>query len=310
MTYRELSFYVPEDSAEELGDTLMDLGALSITVEDAQANTPEESPLYGEPGMTPLVAAWQESRVIALFNQELWDQFAQHTEAILAELDRLGMAIDHYTEAQIAEQDWVKLTQSQFDPIAISDRIWVVPSWHQAPKDLHPQAICLAVDPGLAFGTGSHPTTKLCLNWLENLSDLNLLKDQSVMDYGCGSGILAIAAKKLGCGPTSALDIDPQSVKSGIENAVQNNVDITFGLPNMINSSSSFNVVVANILANPLKILAPAIGSLVAPKGYLALSGILEQQAEDVIDIYAPWVDLKIWQVSDGWVCLAGQRIQ
>lgn len=307
MTYRELTFFVNEESAELLGDTLMELGALSITVEDAQADTPEEVALYGEPGMVIPVAAWQESKVIALFNQSLWTEFAQHTEAILAELDRLGMAIDHYTEAQIEEQDWVKLTQSQFDPIAISDRIWVVPSWHQTPQDLHPQAICLAVDPGLAFGTGSHPTTKLCLNWLESLSDEGLLENQSMMDYGCGSGILAIAAKKLGSGPTFGLDIDPQSVIASKENAKGNEVAIEFGLPDMVTSTSQFNVVVANILANPLKILAPAIGSLVAPKGYLALSGILEQQAEQIIEIYAPWVDLKVWQVAEGWVCLAGK---
>jgi len=307
MTYRELTFYVNEDSAELLGDTLMELGALSITVEDAQADTPEEVALYGEPGMVIQVAAWQESKVIALFNQSLWTEFAQHTEAILAELDRLGMAIDHYTEAQIEEQDWVKLTQSQFDPIAISDRIWVVPSWHQTPEDLHPQAICLAVDPGLAFGTGSHPTTKLCLNWLESLADEGLLQNQSMMDYGCGSGILAIAAKKLGSGATFGLDIDPQSVISSNENAKGNDVVIEFGLPDMVTTTSQFHVVVANILANPLKILAPAIGALVASNGYLALSGILEQQAEQIIEIYAPWVDLKIWQVSEGWVCLAGK---
>jgi ribosomal protein L11 methyltransferase len=309
MTYRELTFYVTEDSAELLGDTLMELGALSITVEDAQADTAQEIPLYGEPGMVISVEAWQESKVIALFNQSLWTEFAQHTEAILAELDRLGMAIDHYTEAQIEEQDWVKLTQSQFDPIAISDRIWVVPSWHDTPQDLHPQAICLAVDPGLAFGTGSHPTTKLCLNWLESLSDANLLQNQSVMDYGCGSGILAIAAKKLGSGATFGLDIDPQSVTASTDNAIRNEVTIVFGLPDMITDTTKFNVVVANILANPLKILAPAIGALVAPSGYLALSGILEQQAEQIIEIYAPWVDLKIWQVSDGWVCLAGKSV-
>ncbi len=307
MTYRELTFFVNEESAELLGDTLMELGALSITVEDAQADTPEEVALYGEPGMVIHVAAWQESKVIALFNQSLWTEFAQHTEAILAELDRLGMAIDHYTEAQIEEQDWVKLTQSQFDPIAISDRIWVVPSWHQTPEDLHPQAICLAVDPGLAFGTGSHPTTKLCLNWLESLSDDGLLANQSMMDYGCGSGILAIAAKKLGSGPTFGLDIDPQSVIASNDNAQGNAVEIEFGLPDMVTPTSQFNVVVANILANPLKILAPAIGALVAPQGYLALSGILEQQAEQIIDIYSPWVDLKIWQVAEGWVCLAGK---
>ena len=307
MTYRELTFFVNEESAELLGDTLMELGALSITVEDAQADTPEEVALYGEPGMVIHVAAWQESKVIALFNQSLWTEFAQHTEAILAELDRLGMAIDHYTEAQIEEQDWVKLTQSQFDPIAISDRIWVVPSWHQTPEDLHPQAICIAVDPGLAFGTGSHPTTKLCLNWLESLSDDGLLANQSMMDYGCGSGILAIAAKKLGSGSTFGLDIDPQSVIASNDNAQGNAVEIEFGLPDMVTPTSQFNVVVANILANPLKILAPAIGALVAPQGYLALSGILEQQAEQIIDIYSPWVDLKIWQVAEGWVCLAGK---
>ncbi len=309
MTYRELSFFVSEDSAELLGDTLMELGALSITVEDAQADTINEVPLYGEPGMVIHVEAWQESKVIALFNQSLWIEFAQHTEAILAELDRLGMVIDHYTETQIEEQDWVKLTQSQFDPIAISDRIWVVPSWHDTPQDLHPQAICLAVDPGLAFGTGSHPTTKLCLNWLESLADTNLLQNNSVMDYGCGSGILAIAAKKLGSGATFGLDIDPQSVTASNDNAIRNEVKITFGLPDMVTDTTKFNIVVANILANPLKILAPAIGALVAPGGYLALSGILEQQAEQIIEIYAPWIDLKIWQVTDGWVCLAGKSV-
>lgn len=322
--YRELTFYVAQDSAEALGDLLEELGALAITVEDAQANTPLESPLYGEPGMLPAIEAWQESKVIALFDEQLWHAFAQHTEAILAELDRLGMAIDHYDEVQVADQDWVKLTQSQFEPIAISERIWVVPSWHPSPKDLHPQAICLAVDPGLAFGTGSHPTTKLCLNWLENHSDAGLLHEKSVMDYGCGSGILAIAAKKLGSGKTFGVDIDPQSMIASRENAKNNHVDITFGLPNQLpdslsNTSSGissengtvaaqYDVVIANILANPLKILAPAICALLAPRGYLTLSGILESQASDLIAIYAPWVHLQVWQSSETWVCLTGQR--
>jgi ribosomal protein L11 methyltransferase len=287
----------------------MELGALSISVADAQADTPDEIPLYGEPGMIPDQEAWQESVVQALFDNALWQQFPQHTEAILAELVQSGLAVDVYTETMIEEQNWVALTQAQFEPIAITSRMWVVPSWHETPQGLPEGAICLAVDPGLAFGTGSHPTTRLCLQWLEKLSDAGSLLDHSVLDYGCGSGILAIAAKKLGSGLCVGVDIDPQAIVAGTQNALVNGVDVAFYLPDHAQVLPKFEIVLANILANPLQVLAPAIASFLAPNAFLALSGILERQADDVIAAYAPWIDLEIGDVVDGWVLLTGHRL-
>jgi len=309
MAYRQLQFTVDAQTAEDLGDALMELGALSISVADAQADTPDEIPLYGEPGMIPDQEAWQESVVQALFDNALWQQFPQHTEAILAELVQSGLAVDVYTETMIEEQNWVALTQAQFEPIAITSRMWVVPSWHETPQGLPEGAICLAVDPGLAFGTGSHPTTRLCLQWLEKLSDAGSLLDHSVLDYGCGSGILAIAAKKLGSGLCVGVDIDPQAIVAGTQNALVNDVDVAFYLPDHAQVLPKFEIVLANILANPLQVLAPAIASFLAPNAFLALSGILERQADDVIAAYAPWIDLEIGDVVDGWVLLTGHRL-
>jgi ribosomal protein L11 methyltransferase len=306
--FRELKFTVDAQTAEELGEALMELGALSVSVEDAQADTPDESPLYGEPGMIPEQEAWNESFVQALFDDSLWENFPQHTEAILAELSAAGIPIDVYTESVIADQNWVELTQSQFEPISITEKLWVVPSWHSRPAHLPEDAVCLAVDPGLAFGTGSHPTTKLCLQWLEKLSNDGLLIDRSVLDYGCGSGILAIAAKKLGSGYTLGIDIDPQAMVSGNQNALNNEVSIEFSLPDHSIANPHFDVVVANILANPLQVLAPAISSYLKKGSFLALSGILERQAKDVIAVYAPWVHLHIENTVDGWVLLVGQQ--
>jgi len=308
MSFRQLQFTVDAQTAEELGNALMELGALSISVEDAQADTPEESPLYGEPGMIPTQEAWNESVVQALFDNQLWQQFPQHTEAILAELVQSGLAVDVYTETIIEDQNWVELTQSQFEPISITPSLWVVPSWHSTPEDLPKDAICLAVDPGLAFGTGSHPTTKLCLQWLEKLSHNHILQGCSVLDYGCGSGILAIAAQKLGSGKTIGIDIDPQAMVAGEQNALNNQVEVSFHLPDHTHDVPKFDIIVANILANPLQVLAPAIASHLAPQSALALSGILERQAQDVIDSYAPWIKLNVVDVHDGWVLLAGQR--
>jgi len=309
MTYRQLQFTVDAQTAEDLGDALMELGALSISVADAQADTPDEIPLYGEPGMIPDQEAWQESVVQALFDNALWHQFPQHTEAILAELVQSGLAVDVYTETMIEEQNWVALTQAQFEPIAITSRMWVVPSWHETPQGLPEGAISLAVDPGLAFGTGSHPTTRLCLQWLEKLSDAGSLLDHSVLDYGCGSGILAIAAKKLGSGLCVGVDIDPQAIVAGTQNALVNDVDVAFYLPDHAQVLPKFEIVLANILANPLQVLAPAIASFLAPNAFLALSGILERQANDVISAYAPWINLEIGDVVDGWVLLTGHRL-
>jgi ribosomal protein L11 methyltransferase len=208
-------------------------------------------------------------------------------------------------EKIVAEQDWVRLTQSQFAPIQIGERIWVVPSWHETPAD--PNAICLAVDPGLAFGTGSHPTTHLCLLWLEQQSHL---QNRSLLDYGCGSGILAIAAKKLGCNPVVGTDIDPQAMVAARSNAEINSVDITFALPDdvvpMLGADARYDIVMANILANPLQVLAPALVQRIRPGGQIVLSGVLSRQADEVIATYSQWLTLSVWKESDGWVCLSG----
>ena len=297
MAFRELVFTVPEGLAESLGDALMELGSLSISVSDAAADTEQEKPLYGEPGLTPDRNAWEQSQVVALFDEQ-----GLNAQEILNELSEAGFQVAPPTERSVEEQDWVRLTQSQFDPIQVGQRLWVVPSWHEAPND--PNAVCLAVDPGLAFGTGSHPTTKLCMQWLEEHPDL---ASKTLLDYGCGSGILAIAAKRLGCGPAIGVDIDPQAVISAKDNAIRNEVTVDFFLPEEDKADSQHDVVVANILANPLQVLAPALCQRIAPNGHIVLSGILARQAEEVIATYQPWLKLHIWRECDGWVCLTGQ---
>ncbi len=297
MAFRELVFTVSEDLAEDLGDALMELGALSISVSDAAADTESEKPLYGEPGLTPDRQAWEQSQVIALFDEQ-----GLSAEEISLALTEAGFQINAPSERSVEEQDWVRLTQSQFEPIQVGQRLWVVPSWHDAPKD--PNAVCLAVDPGLAFGTGSHPTTKLCMQWLEEHPDL---ASKTLLDYGCGSGILAIAAKHLGCGDALGVDIDPQAVISAKDNAKRNEVMVDFRLPEEDSTHSQHDVVVANILANPLQVLAPALCQRIAPNGHIVLSGILERQAQEVIATYQPWIQLHVWRECDGWVCLTGQ---
>jgi ribosomal protein L11 methyltransferase len=297
MAFRELVFTVSEDLAEDLGDALMELGALSISVSDAAADTESEKPLYGEPGLTPDRQAWEQSQVIALFDEQ-----GLSAEEISLALTEAGFQINTPSERSVEEQDWVRLTQSQFEPIQVGQRLWVVPSWHDAPND--PNAVCLAVDPGLAFGTGSHPTTKLCMQWLEEHPDL---ASKTLLDYGCGSGILAIAAKRLGCGDALGVDIDPQAVISAKDNAQRNEVTVDFRLPEEDSTHSQHDVVVANILANPLQVLAPALCQRIAPNGHIVLSGILERQAQEVIATYQPWIQLHVWRECDGWVCLTGQ---
>ena len=306
MPYRELIFTVHAEIAESLGDALMELGALSITVEDAAAGGYDENPLYGEPGLSPEVQAWDRSTVTALFNPDVdHSDDADFTSELLHSLSDAGFTLTSPEEKMVAEQDWVRLTQSQFAPIQIGERIWVVPSWHVTPTD--PNAICLAVDPGLAFGTGSHPTTHLCLLWLEQQTQL---QDKSLLDYGCGSGILAIAAKKLSCNPVVGTDIDPQAMVAARSNAEINAVDITFALPDdavpMLGADARYDIVMANILANPLQVLAPALVQRIRPGGQIVLSGVLSRQADEVVATYSQWLTLSVWKESEGWVCLTG----
>lgn len=295
MGWLSLTLQTDADHAEQLCDALLDAGALSASIEDADAGTPDEQPQFGEPGSinTP---GWVHSRIVALLDEQA-DADAILGEAVAA----LGLAsVPAYTLETVAEQNWVQLTQSQFDPIPVSGRLWIVPSWHEAPD---PNAINLILDPGMAFGTGSHPTTRLCLEWLER----TVQPGETLLDYGCGSGILAIAAARLGAGAVSGVDIDAQAVEAARANAERNQVTAVFA-DNSKAVEGVYDRVVANILSNPLKVLAPAICALVRPGGALALSGILEEQAEEIIEIYRSWVDLSIADVREGWVCLAGHK--
>ncbi|MGI4858141.1 MAG: 50S ribosomal protein L11 methyltransferase [Janthinobacterium lividum] len=302
MSYRELVADTARDDAEALSDALMELGALSVSIEDADANTPDEQPVFGEPGMMAGPRTWHHSRIVALLAPE------QDAGVLLnAAANQLGLAVPAFQTREIEDQDWVRLTQSQFEPIPIGKRIWVVPSWHAAPD---PQALILELDPGLAFGTGSHPTTRLCMEWIEQHVPGHAPDGASVLDYGCGSGILAILASKCGAGDVIGIDIDPQAVTTADDNALRNRVAgprLRFGLPDAC-PDRTFDIVVANILSNPLKVLASMLCARVAPGGRIALSGVLARQADEVAAAYAPWIDVEVWREHEGWVCLSGTR--
>lgn len=280
--------------AEPLSEALFAAGAISVSVEDAEVGTEFETPQFGEPG-SPETPLWRTSRVVALFEpgDDLQQRIADAKEKV-----SLG---DTPTEiAEVAEQDWVRLTQSQFDPIRINDRLWIVPSWHAAPD---PAAINLELDPGLAFGTGSHPTTRLCLEWLcEKVS-----RGDTLLDYGCGSGILALAAAKLGAAEVLGVDIDDRALEAAADNAARNGVELRLAHSKQV-LTEQFDIVVANILTNPLCVLAPLISARVAPAGRLALSGVLAAQAEQVIAAYAPYIALTVGATLDGWILLEGGK--
>jgi len=266
-----------------------------VTLEDADAGTVDETPLFGEADH-PTAELWPHSVANILLDADA------DVPAVLAEAARLaGIAPPRdYRVETVAEQDWVRLTQSQFDPIPISPRLWIVPTWHEAPDAA---AINLKLDPGLAFGTGSHPTTRLCLRWL----DAHLAGGEMLLDYGCGSGILAIAAARLGAARVDGVDIDPQAVAAAVDNAALNGVEARFCLPGEL-PERQYDVVVANILTNPLKAMAPLLAGRVRRDGRLLLSGILAEQAQDVMDVYAEWFDFDPPATDEGWVRLAGIR--
>lgn len=295
MPWQSLRLLVDSKTAEPLSDALMEAGALSVALEDADAGTVDETPLFGEPDY-PSAELWQRSVAVVLF------EIDADVAAILAEAaTAIGVpAPTGYTIETVADEDWVRLTQSQFDPIPISPRLWIVPTWHDAPDAT---AINLKLDPGLAFGTGSHPTTRLCLAWL----DAHLAGGETLLDYGCGSGILAIAAAKLGAGTVDGIDIDPQAVTASRDNAALNAVTARFGLPGEL-PECTYDVVVANILTNPLKAMAPLLASKVRMGGRLVLSGILAEQADEVMAIYQQWFVFDPPASDEGWVRLVGTR--
>ena len=284
--------------ADPLSEALLAAGAISVGVEDAQAGTDLETPQFGEPGGIddqPIVPLWAESRVVALFDPapDLIHRIAAATAAA---------GIDDLPEIElqdVAEQDWVRLTQAQFDPIRVDERLWIVPSWHAAPD---PNAINLILDPGLAFGTGSHPTTFLCLQWLSE----TLCGGKTVLDYGCGSGILGIAAAKLGAASVLGVDIDDNALIAARDNAANNQV--TLALRHSKEPlDERFDIVIANILTNPLCVLAPLLAGRMTAGGHIALAGVLASQAEQVIAAYAPWLALHVGAEREGWVRLEGE---
>jgi ribosomal protein L11 methyltransferase len=295
MNWIALLIEVPAEHAEALSEALMEHGAISVSIEDAAAGTPDEQPIFGEPG-SPADILWARSVLRALCAPQT-DIAALMREATTTS----GLApIPSYRTEEVPEQDWVRLTQAQFEPIRISARLWIVPSWHQAPD---PNALALHLDPGLAFGTGSHPTTRLCLHWLE----AQIHGGERVLDYGCGSGILAIAAAKLGAAEVVGVDIDPNAVEQARLNAEANAVIAQF-VDTSAPLSMAADLLVANILARPLKLLAPLLAQHCRIGGGIVLAGLLDAQAEDLSQTYAPWFDMSVFGSEEGWTALQGTR--
>ncbi len=289
----ELRLLCPQDRVEVLSEALDALDALSVSVEDADAQTDAEQALFGEPGMPPPQEGWQRSRVLALYPDEVAAREAAallQAQDFFADCRLLGIT-------EVPEQDWVRLTQSQFAPVEITPDFWIVPTWHEPPAQAR---IIIRLDPGLAFGTGTHPTTRMCLRWIaRHAADRALGR---VLDYGCGSGILAIGAAKYGAQQVDAVDIDEAAVTSTELNAQANDVTLRAGLPERVDGH--YQTVLANILATPLKVLAPLLCRRVAPGGRLVLAGILERQAEELQQAYAPYCRLEVSDREDGWILM------
>ncbi|MDB5751670.1 MAG: putative ribosomal protein methyltransferase [Ramlibacter sp.] len=290
----ELRLLCPEDSVEAVGEALEALDALSVSVEDADARTPAEQALFGEPGMPPPREGWQRSLLVALFAGQ-----AQAAEAarLLPAQDFFG-GCELLGMAEVPEQDWVRLTQSQFEPVQVTPTFWIVPTWHEPPAQARE---VIRLDPGLAFGTGTHPTTRMCLRWIAGHPP----RDRRVLDYGCGSGILAIGAAKFGAAGVDAVDIDEAAVRATQANAAANDVVLAAGLPDR--ASGSYDLVLANILATPLKMLAPLLWAHVAPGGALVLAGILARQADELKAAYAPYCRLEVSDEEDGWILMTAR---
>lgn len=294
MFWLSVSVEVEERVVEPLSEALLEAGAASVDVADAEAGLPAEQPRFAEPGaQTP--AGWRRSRVTALLAAE-----ADPEGLLRAACARAGIAVPPHDVQRVPEQDWVRATQTQFAPIRISKRLWIVPTWHQAPD---PRAINIVLDPGLAFGTGAHPTTRLCLRWLERV----IRGGEAMIDYGCGSGVLAIAALKLGAAHATGIDIDEQALLAARHNAMQNHAEARFhSAADAI--GAPVQIVVANILAHPLIVLAPILARLTCRGGCLALSGLLPAQAEEVCAAYRPWFEIGVDDDEEGWTLLGGVR--
>ncbi len=294
MSYVALNFEVAGADAEAWSDALLAAGALSVDTSDANTETPDETPLYGEPG-TAKSFAWPITRLAALFEPDT------DLDYVLAGTAKVvGKAIPPCRYSAVADQDWVRVTQSQFHPIRIAEGFWVVPSWCPTPE---PQGLHVRLDPGLAFGTGSHPTTRLCLEWLR----AHVVGGESLLDYGCGSGILAIAAAKLGVARVVGTDLDQLAVAASVDNAKCNQIAASFVQPGAL-PAETFDIVIANILARPMIDLASTLQPRVRIAGRIALAGLLQAQVDSVAAAYAGWFNIAVWRRADGWVLLSGER--
>lgn len=290
----ELRLLCPQSQVEPVSDALDALDALSVSVEDADAQTNAEQALFGEPGMPPPRAGWQRSRISALYKSQTLASGA----LVVLQAQDFFVGCTALTIEAVPEQDWVRLTQSQFAPVDITPSFWIVPTWHEPPAQAR---TVIRLDPGLAFGTGTHPTTRMCLRWIAEQQHLG-----RVLDYGCGSGILGIGAAKFGAADIDAVDIDEAAVISTRQNAEANQVKLRAGSPNI--ASGLYQTVLANILSTPLKVLAPLLWSLVAPGGSLVLAGILERQADELKEAYAPYCQLNVDDLEDGWIRMSAKR--
>jgi ribosomal protein L11 methyltransferase len=306
----ELTLLAKEAEVEALSDALMEIDALSVSVEDADADTEQEEALWGEPGMPVAREAWQRSTLKCLFPTE-----AEALEAATLMLAQ-DWAVDVHVQGiqPVDDQDWVRLTQSQFKPVPITDSFWIVPTWHEVPAQAK---TVMRLDPGLAFGTGTHPTTRMCLKW--TAQNAAAYQGQRVLDYGCGSGILAIGAALHGSGVVDAVDIDPAAVVATEANAQANlthlkaadgRLPINAGLPDIVGEAkAAYPVVLANILATPLKMLAPLLAGHVAPGGHLVLAGILARQEQELKDAYAQvGLALQVANEEEGWILMTAQK--
>lgn len=291
MSWMQVALAVTPDNLAAMEQVLLDLGAVSVTYADAK-----DQPVY-EPdlGTTPL---WDSMRLTALFSADLNQAQLQQDIASQCQLKITQVKIEI-----LEDKDWSREWMDSYKPMAFGQRLWVCPSWQKIEQK---DAVCLMLDPGLAFGTGTHPTTALCLEWLDGQN----LADKSLLDFGCGSGILAIAALLLGAPHALGTDNDPQALIASRDNAQRNNInDDCFPLYMAVDLPSlQVDICVANILSGPLQELAPTINATVKPGGAVVLSGILEQQAQAVSDCYSQWFDMAPWHVRDGWVRLDGVK--
>lgn len=300
MPWQSITLQLAEREAEALSEALLEAGALSVAIEDAQAGTPQETAHYAELDWDA-PAAWRLSRLEVLLEPDA------DVDRILRESARAAgvAALPSPRRGCVDEADWVRRSQAQFAPLSVGARIWVVPSWHAAPAD--PGCVLIRLDPGLAFGTGSHPTTRLVLAWLEQRFGQNLTPAPRVLDYGCGSGILAIAAGKLGAAQVDAVDSDPQAIIAARDNAERNGVALRAHLPDAL-PDGEYDIVVANILANPLVMLAPLLTARTRRGGRIALAGLLSGQAAEIISAYGPAFEARVAATEDGWTLIDGVR--